>query len=109
MNDSIQVSKLGDGFGDYGDPMGIKDVSAVIPNGYSDSSYVNAFSPDGAHTSLDQNFEKTQSANVQKSDPNYSVATGYSLPAVEPSPIPKLIGVGIVGFAIYWFFIRKKV
>lgn len=106
---SEMAFKLGDGYGDYGDPMGVKDPSAVIPNGYSDSSYVNAFSPDGSHTSLDQNFERTQLANVQKSDPNYSVATGYSLPAVEPSPWPKVIGLGLVGFGIYWFLLRKKV
>ena len=109
MNSSNIVSKLGDGYGDYGDPGTIKDPAAVIPSGDTPASdYVNAFSPDGTHTSLDKGFENTQLANVQKSDPNYSIQSGYAVPAATPSVWPKVVGFGVIGFGIYWFFIRKK-
>lgn len=107
----VYASKLGDGYGDFGGPGDYSPENdyRVNPPAPPAGDYVNAFSPDGTHTSLDKNFENTQMANVQKSDPNYSIQNGYALPVSTPSPIPKLLVIGAAGFAVYWFLIRKKV
>lgn len=113
---TVTTMKLGDGYGDFGGPGEYSPEDdmknplywatrepAVAPPG----DYVNAFSPNGTHTSLDKKFEDTMLAAVKQSDPNPVSAPGYALPPAAPNPMPQLILLSGVAFAAYWFLIRK--
>jgi len=70
-------------------------------------NYASAISPEtGPFTPLRSQFQLTTQAAVKQSDPNYSIQSGYSLPPEAPK-WPKAVAIGLAGFAIYWFFIRK--
>jgi hypothetical protein len=101
-------SKFGDTEDAQGNFVPASSNPGLLEGGLPASAYANAFSPDGSHTSTNSSFEDTQSANVKKLDPNYSVANGYALPVASPSVMPKILILGAAGFGVYWFFFRKK-